>query len=127
MENRQNTEKCSNEPHPAQDNDSKEPAAVWKAGPSKNEESVFQEEKEKATDEGQTSKETQQPEAGVKVESLAELPETNRISGTDLFGYVGIEAVLEQIKNKTVKAGFEFNLMVVGEFSHSKQPGLRSS
>uniref|UniRef100_A0A8C1YPQ3 Septin n=1 Tax=Cyprinus carpio TaxID=7962 RepID=A0A8C1YPQ3_CYPCA len=33
----------------------------------------------------------------------------------DLFGYVGIEAVLDQMRRKTMKAGFEFNIMVVGQ------------
>ncbi|OXB60071.1 hypothetical protein ASZ78_000974 [Callipepla squamata] len=33
----------------------------------------------------------------------------------ELFGYVGIEAVLEQMKVKTMKTGFEFNIMVVGQ------------
>ncbi|XP_074551991.1 uncharacterized protein septin12 isoform X1 [Halichoeres trimaculatus] len=37
------------------------------------------------------------------------------ISGRDLFGYVGIEAVLDQMRRKTMKAGFEFNIMVVGQ------------
>ncbi|XP_019958519.2 uncharacterized protein septin12 isoform X2 [Paralichthys olivaceus] len=37
------------------------------------------------------------------------------IQGTDLFGYVGIEAVLDQMRRKTMKAGFEFNIMVVGQ------------
>ncbi|KFV66030.1 Septin-12, partial [Dryobates pubescens] len=32
-----------------------------------------------------------------------------------LFGYVGIEAVLDQMKVKTMKMGFEFNIMVVGQ------------
>lgn len=41
--------------------------------------------------------------------------DTSYISGTDLFGYVGIEAVLEQMRRKTMKAGFEFNIMVVGQ------------
>lgn len=35
--------------------------------------------------------------------------------GCQLFGYVGIEAVLDQMKIKTMKMGFEFNVMVVGE------------
>uniref|UniRef100_A0A3B4B3X6 Septin-type G domain-containing protein n=1 Tax=Periophthalmus magnuspinnatus TaxID=409849 RepID=A0A3B4B3X6_9GOBI len=35
--------------------------------------------------------------------------------GADLFGYVGIEAVLDQMRHKTMKAGFEFNIMVVGQ------------
>ncbi|KAK2916246.1 hypothetical protein Q8A67_000620 [Cirrhinus molitorella] len=37
------------------------------------------------------------------------------IKGRDLFGYVGIEAVLDQMRRKTMKAGFEFNIMVVGQ------------
>ena len=37
------------------------------------------------------------------------------IRGSDLFGYVGIEAVLDQMRRKTMKAGFEFNIMVVGK------------
>lgn len=36
-------------------------------------------------------------------------------AGCQLFGYVGIEAVLDQMKVKTMKMGFEFNIMVVGE------------
>ncbi|NWV34824.1 SEP12 protein, partial [Grantiella picta] len=35
--------------------------------------------------------------------------------GCQLFGYVGIEAVLDQMKIKTMKTGFEFNIMVVGQ------------
>ncbi|KAL0992565.1 hypothetical protein UPYG_G00095020 [Umbra pygmaea] len=46
-------------------------------------------------------------------------PESQGLQGTikghDLFGYVGIEAVLEQMRRKTMKAGFEFNIMVVGQ------------
>uniref|UniRef100_A0A8D0AC24 Septin 12 n=1 Tax=Sander lucioperca TaxID=283035 RepID=A0A8D0AC24_SANLU len=34
---------------------------------------------------------------------------------TDLFGYVGIEAVLDQMRRKTMKVGLEFNIMVVGQ------------
>lgn len=37
------------------------------------------------------------------------------IRGNDLFGYVGIEAVLDQMRRKTMKSAFEFNIMVVGE------------
>ncbi|KAJ7305724.1 hypothetical protein JRQ81_010090 [Phrynocephalus forsythii] len=33
----------------------------------------------------------------------------------ELFGYVGIEAVLDQMRLKTMKSGFEFNIMVVGQ------------
>ncbi|XP_043567896.1 septin-9-like isoform X1 [Chiloscyllium plagiosum] len=36
-------------------------------------------------------------------------------TGRDLFGYVGIEAVLDQMRRKAMKTGFEFNVMVVGE------------
>ncbi|XP_033022747.1 septin-12 [Lacerta agilis] len=32
-----------------------------------------------------------------------------------LFGYVGIEAVMDQMRIKTMKTGFEFNIMVVGQ------------
>uniref|UniRef100_A0A8D0H0C1 Septin 12 n=1 Tax=Sphenodon punctatus TaxID=8508 RepID=A0A8D0H0C1_SPHPU len=35
--------------------------------------------------------------------------------GQELFGYVGIEAVLDQIRIKTIKTGIEFNIMVVGQ------------
>lgn len=41
--------------------------------------------------------------------------------GHELFGYVGIEAVLDQMRIKTMKTGFEFNIMVVGEHQHSLQ------
>ncbi|XP_067912553.1 uncharacterized protein septin12 isoform X2 [Heterodontus francisci] len=37
------------------------------------------------------------------------------VTGKDLFGYVGIEAVLDQMRRKAMKTGFEFNVMVVGE------------
>lgn len=33
------------------------------------------------------------------------------------FGYVGIDAILEQLRRKAMKQGFEFNIMVVGELS----------
>ncbi|ELK10691.1 Septin-12 [Pteropus alecto] len=32
-----------------------------------------------------------------------------------MLGYVGIEAVLDQLKIKAMKMGFEFNIMVVGQ------------
>uniref|UniRef100_H2NUV1 Septin 9 n=1 Tax=Pongo abelii TaxID=9601 RepID=H2NUV1_PONAB len=34
------------------------------------------------------------------------------------FGYVGIDSILEQMRRKAMKQGFEFNIMVVGESSH---------
>ncbi|XP_043945236.1 uncharacterized protein LOC122816479 isoform X2 [Protopterus annectens] len=33
----------------------------------------------------------------------------------ELFGYVGIEAVLDQMRRKAMKTAFEFNIMVVGQ------------
>ncbi|XP_045676620.1 septin-12 [Phyllostomus hastatus] len=33
----------------------------------------------------------------------------------EMFGFVGIEAVLDQLKIKAMKMGFEFNIMVVGQ------------
>ncbi|MGH0115456.1 UNVERIFIED_CONTAM: hypothetical protein FKN15_000091 [Acipenser sinensis] len=37
------------------------------------------------------------------------------VTGLDLFGYVGIESVLDQMRRKAMKTGFEFNIMVVGK------------
>ncbi|XP_034396321.1 neuronal-specific septin-3 isoform X2 [Cyclopterus lumpus] len=55
--------------------------------------------------------------AEVKVELCPTVPglQMSFIRGTDLFGYVGIEAVLDQMRRKTIKAGLEFNIMVVGQ------------
>ncbi|KAF6127086.1 hypothetical protein HJG60_017037 [Phyllostomus discolor] len=33
----------------------------------------------------------------------------------EMLGFVGIEAVLDQLKIKAMKMGFEFNIMVVGQ------------
>ncbi|XP_070778705.1 uncharacterized protein [Enoplosus armatus] len=70
--------------------------------------------KEKGMEEGEMKKEM---EAEAKVDPCQSVPglQTSFIRGTDLFGYVGIEAVLDQMRNKTMKAGFEFNIMVVGQ------------
>lgn len=38
-----------------------------------------------------------------------------RTLSCERLGYVGIEAVLDQLKIKAMKMGFEFNIMVVGE------------
>ncbi|XP_016109564.1 septin-9 isoform X1 [Sinocyclocheilus grahami] len=46
---------------------------------------------------------------------LSESDTQGIIKGRALFGYVGIEAVLDQMRRKTMKAGFEFNIMVVGQ------------
>ncbi|XP_073350354.1 uncharacterized protein septin12 isoform X1 [Pagrus major] len=72
--------------------------------------------KEKGMEEGEMKKETEL-EAEVKVELCQSGPglQMSFIRGTDLFGYVGIEAVLDQMRSKTMKAGFEFNIMVVGQ------------
>lgn len=78
---------------------------------------------EKATEKGMEEEEEMQKEteleAEVKVELKMEVEapgsQMSFIHGSDLFGYVGIEAVLDQMRRKTMKAGFEFNIMVVGE------------
>lgn len=73
---------------------------------------------EKGMDEGELQKEVQL-EAGLKMEYYHSDPgrQLNYIHGADLFGYVGIEAVLDQMRNKTMKVGFDFNIMVVGKWS----------
>ncbi len=45
------------------------------------------------------------------------LSETTRWGGlsTKLNGYVGFDTIQEQIRKKSLKKGFEFNLMVVGK------------
>lgn len=69
---------------------------------------------EKGMEEGDLKKEV---EAEVKVElcQSGHGLQVSFIRDTDLFGYVGIEAVLDQMRRKTMKAGLEFNIMVVGE------------
>nr|XP_032816820.1 septin-9-like isoform X2 [Petromyzon marinus] len=42
-------------------------------------------------------------------------PPTRVKPNLDAFGYVGIDAVLEQMRRKAMKQGFEFNIMVVGQ------------
>uniref|UniRef100_A0A8C5HDK8 Neuronal-specific septin-3 n=3 Tax=Gouania willdenowi TaxID=441366 RepID=A0A8C5HDK8_GOUWI len=34
--------------------------------------------------------------------------------GSTLLGYIGIDTIIEQMRKKTMKTGFEFNIMVVG-------------
>lgn len=72
--------------------------------------------KEKGMDEGELQKEVQL-EAELEMELFQSEPglQLSYIHGTDLFGYVGIEAVLDQMRNKTMKVGFDFNIMVVGK------------
>lgn len=83
---------------------------------------VHTEKEEKGMEEGGLKKEVEvevemELEAEVKVELCPSVPglQMSFIRGTDLFGYVGIEAVLDQMRRKTMKAGLEFNIMVVGE------------
>lgn len=56
-------------------------------------------------------------EAELKVDVRPAAPgqQLGFVRGSDLFGYVGIEAVLDQMRRKTMKTGFEFNIMVVGQ------------
>ncbi|XP_072882088.1 septin-9-like isoform X4 [Hemitrygon akajei] len=42
-------------------------------------------------------------------------PVQNEKPGSDHFGYVGIDSILEQMRRKAMKQGFEFNIMVVGQ------------
>lgn len=41
--------------------------------------------------------------------------------GSALLGYIGIDTIIEQMKRKTMKTGFDFNVMVVGG---SQEPSL---
>uniref|UniRef100_A0A452GWY0 Uncharacterized protein n=1 Tax=Gopherus agassizii TaxID=38772 RepID=A0A452GWY0_9SAUR len=42
---------------------------------------------------------------------------------SNLLGYIGIDTIIEQMRKKTMKTGFDFNIMVVGRRGHQ---GLRS-
>ncbi|KAM9599202.1 septin-12 isoform 3-T3 [Morphnus guianensis] len=53
--------------------------------------------------------------SAVREEEEMPLTAASGPAGCQLFGYVGIEAVLDQMKIKTMKTGFEFNIMVVGQ------------
>lgn len=35
--------------------------------------------------------------------------------GSTLLGYIGIDTIIEQMRKKTMKTGFDFNIMVVGK------------
>lgn len=39
--------------------------------------------------------------------------------GSTLLGYIGIDTIIEQMRKKTMKTGFDFNIMVVGK-SHTQ-------
>ncbi|XP_039974936.1 septin-9 isoform X2 [Xiphias gladius] len=75
---------------------------------------VCTEMEEKGNEEGEMKKEMEL-EAEVELCQSVSGQQISFIRGTDLFGYVGIEAVLDQMRRKTMKAGFEFNIMVVGQ------------
>ncbi|XP_055364521.1 neuronal-specific septin-3 isoform X1 [Betta splendens] len=38
----------------------------------------------------------------------------NSSAGSTLLGYIGIDTIIEQMRKKTMKTGFDFNIMVVG-------------
>ncbi|TRY56403.1 hypothetical protein DNTS_034988 [Danionella cerebrum] len=46
---------------------------------------------------------------------VAKIPAARHEKNTSDFGYVGIDAILEQMRRKAMKQGFEFNIMVVGQ------------
>ncbi|MBN3303897.1 SEPT9 protein, partial [Amia calva] len=56
-----------------------------------------------------------EPEPDQQPEHQNEPGSGDPVKGHDLFGYVGIEAVLDQMRRKAMKTGFEFNIMVVGQ------------
>lgn len=35
--------------------------------------------------------------------------------GSTLLGYIGIDTIIEQMRKKTMKTGFDFNIMVAGK------------
>ena len=35
--------------------------------------------------------------------------------GSTLLGYIGIDTIIEQMRKKTMKTGFDFNIMIVGK------------
>lgn len=43
---------------------------------------------------------------------------------SNLLGYIGIDTIIEQMRKKTMKTGFDFNIMVVGMESHGVTGGL---
>lgn len=42
---------------------------------------------------------------------------------TSLLGYIGIDTIIEQMRKKTMKTGFDFNIMVVGRQRPAKELG----
>ncbi|KAM5152392.1 septin-12 [Mantella aurantiaca] len=83
----------------------------------------FEEEKLKMTDSGLEDLDlSPRPESSPMEEVSPAPPEEGIMEaklcqelGREPFGYVGIDSVLEQMKRKAMKHGFEFNIMVVGQ------------
>lgn len=44
---------------------------------------------------------------------------------SNLLGYIGIDTIIEQMRKKTMKTGFDFNIMVVGMESWGVTGGPR--
>ncbi|XP_035253206.1 neuronal-specific septin-3 isoform X2 [Anguilla anguilla] len=63
----------------------------------------------------QMAEEEEEPEEQAPPTCPKEPSPDGYITGHELFGYVGIEAVLDQMRRKAMKTGFEFNIMVVGQ------------
>ncbi|XP_047694170.1 septin-12 isoform X2 [Prionailurus viverrinus] len=53
-------------------------------------------------------------------------PSSPKTPPCEMLGYVGIEAVLDQLKIKAMKMGFEFNIMVVGQSGLGKSTMLNT-
>lgn len=43
---------------------------------------------------------------------------------SNLLGYIGIDTIIEQMRKKTMKTGFDFNIMVVGTEGCGTTAGL---
>lgn len=57
-------------------------------------------------------------------ETLAESNDWGSLK-TDVEGYVGIDSIQDQIRKKALKRGFEFNIMVVGEYFPKRDHSIR--
>uniref|UniRef100_V9L532 Neuronal-specific septin-3 n=1 Tax=Callorhinchus milii TaxID=7868 RepID=V9L532_CALMI len=54
-------------------------------------------------------------EAAPEVKVRPAVPSKPSAVGSHLLGYVGIDTIIEQMRRKTMKTGFDFNIMVVGQ------------
>ncbi|KAM8824088.1 uncharacterized protein ACB058_020440 isoform 2-T2 [Synchiropus picturatus] len=108
MEEREEKERgIMGEEHAAKVKPEVQPEVTHAATAQENGVEAHAERQEKGMQEDEMKRETE--------EKIQECLEMSYIHGTDLFGYVGIEAVLDQMRRKTMKTGFEFNIMVVGQ------------